>query len=172
MKATYLPAYLPFWNSISHDTQWLTTVQCELFIDASDLGYRCYFQDHWCHGACPKVDFKDKLMNINWMELYRVTMALSIWGSHFHSKRIHIHCGNSSVVQIMNKCSTRSKSTMVLVHSLVMLGIKPNSYICLQHIPGVDNSVDDSLWRFRNESWELIPDADIKIISPSTFKHL
>ena len=61
-------------------------------------------------------------------EFYRVTMAQgvlqndhgpAIWGSHFHDKGIPVYCDNSSVVQIMNKSSSRGKSMMVLICSLV-----------------------------------------------------
>ena len=72
------------------------------------------------------MDFRDKLIGILWRELYGLTTVLAIWGSHFHSKRILTHCNHSSAMQIMAKCSSRSKSMMVLVHSLFMLGMKHN----------------------------------------------
>ena len=65
-------------------------------------------------------------MSINWRELYAITMALTIWGDQFKGKRILVHCDNASIIQIMTKCSSKSKSMMVLVCSLAMLGMQNN----------------------------------------------
>ena len=92
-------------------------------------------------------------MSINWIELYGITMALAIWGHHFMGKRILVHCDNSSMVQVMTKCSSRSKSMMVLVHSLVMLGIQNNFNLHLQHIPRVNNGIADALSRFNSDEF-------------------
>ena len=54
-------------------------MDCECFTHVSDLRYIWYSQGHWCQGMFPKVDFKPKLMSINWKQLYGVTMALAIW---------------------------------------------------------------------------------------------
>ena len=68
-------------------TQWVTSEECELFSGASNLGYHCYFQGHWCPGMFWKVNLKAKLMSINWRELYAVTMAIAMWGSQYHGKK-------------------------------------------------------------------------------------
>ena len=59
---------------------------------------------------------------------------------------------------------------MGLLYSLVMLGMKLNFDIWLQHIPRVDNAVADAVSRFRNEFQELASDADVKMMPPSTFR--
>ena len=73
--------YLPTWNGVSllYKSHWLTSMECQLFMDASDKGFGCYFQGHWCQGRFPDACFWDGLMSINWRELYTVTMALAIW---------------------------------------------------------------------------------------------
>ena len=106
-------------------------------------------------------------------ELFGVTMALAIWGSHFQGRRTLLHYDNSSEVQIMSKCSFRSMSMMVLICFPVMLGMKHNFHICLQHIPSVYNAVADALLRYRNEEfWEFTPDADVKMMPPSTSEYI
>ena len=167
--------YLPSWNGVSllYNTQGLTSMNYKCFTDASHLSYDCYFQGHCCQVMLSKVNFKHKLMSINWRELHRMTMALAIWGLHFCDKRIFIHGDNSSVVQIIIKCPSRSKSMVVLVHSLVMLGMKHSFDIQLLHISRVDNTVADALLRFRNEEfWKLTPDADIEMMPPATFQYM
>ena len=74
--------YLPTWNGVSllYELHWLTSVECQLFTNASTIGFSCYFQGHWCQGKFPATGFRDELMSINWRELYTITMALAIWG--------------------------------------------------------------------------------------------
>ena len=107
--------YLPTWNRVSllYESHWLTSMECQLFMDGSNIGFGCYFQGHWCQGKFPDTCFWDGLMSINWRELYTITMALAIYGDQFKGKRILMHCDNVSVVQIMAKCSSKSKSMMV-----------------------------------------------------------
>ena len=99
--------YLPTWNGVSllYESHWLTSAECQLFTNASDVGFGCYFQGHWCQDKFPDACFQDRLMSINWRELYAVTMALAIWGDQFKSKRTLVHCNNISVMQIMAKYS-------------------------------------------------------------------
>ena len=42
--------YLPTWNGVSYlyDTDWPSSPDVELFTDASDKGFGCYFQGQWC----------------------------------------------------------------------------------------------------------------------------
>ena len=131
--------YLPTWNGVSLlcESHWLTSTECQLFTDASDVGFGCYFQGHWFQSRFPESCFQDGPISINWRELYAITMALAIWGDQFKGKRILVHCDNTSVMQIMAKCSSRSKATMVLVCSLAMFGMQNNFDLCLQHIPRV-----------------------------------
>ena len=74
--------YLPTWSGVSllYESNWLTSTECQLFTNASDVGFGCYFQGHWCQGKFPDTCFWDRLMSINWRELYDVTMALAIGG--------------------------------------------------------------------------------------------
>ena len=125
--------YLPSWNGVSllYKSHWLTSAECQLFTNANDIGFSCYFQKHWCQGEFLVTCFWDRLMNINWRELCAVTMALAFWGNPFKGKGIVVHCDNISVMQIMAKCSSKSKSMMVLVCSLTMFGMQHNlSSIC------------------------------------------
>ena len=139
--------YLPTWNGVSflYESHWLSSMECQLFPDASDIGFGCYFQGHWC---------QDKFTDTHyWRGLCMLTgescMALPwLWlsgGDHFRGKRILVHCDNTSVVQIMSKCSSMSKSMMVLVHSLVLFGMENNFDLHLQHIPGVKHGIANTL---------------------------
>ena len=92
--------YLPTWNgaSLLYESHWLTSMECKLFTDASNVGFGCYYQGHRCQGKFPETCFRDELMSIKWRELYGVTMVLAIWVHHSRGKSILVHCDNSSVV--------------------------------------------------------------------------
>ena len=61
----------------------------------------------------------------------------------------------------MAKCSSKSKSITVLVHSLAMFGMQNNFDLCLQHIPRVNNGIADTFSRFNHEQfWHLALDVD------------
>ena len=163
--------YLPTCNGVSllYKSHWFTSAECHLFTNASEVGFSCYFQGHWCQGKFPGAHFQDRLMSINWRELHTLTMALAIWGNWFKGKRILVHCDNTSIMQIMAKCSSKSKFMMVLVHSLTMFSMQYNFDLCLQHILRVDNGVADALSRFNQDQfWHLAPGTDTSMI-PASF---
>ena len=74
--------YLPSWNGVSflYEADWTSSPDVELFMDASNKGFGCYFHGQWCQGTFPTQSFGDKQMSINWHKLYVVTMALALWG--------------------------------------------------------------------------------------------
>ena len=92
--------YLPAWNGVSYlyGADWTSSIDVELFTNASNKGFSCYFQGQCCQGTFPKQAFKDQQMSINWHELYAVTMALALWGPHLKGKCLLLHCDNTSVV--------------------------------------------------------------------------
>ena len=87
-------------------------------------------------------------MSINWHELYAVTMALALWGPHLKGKCLLLHCNNASVVHIMAKASTHSKTMMALVQTFTLLSMQHNIPIHIQHIAGVNNKLADTLSHF------------------------
>ena len=139
--------YLPKWNRVSflYDEEWTNSPDVELYTDASDKGYDCYFQGKWCQGTFPSHSFGDKQMSINWHELYVVTMALALWGPQLAGKRLLFHCDNASVVHIMAKASSHSKTMMVLVRTFMLLAMRHNVHVKIQQIAGLDNEVTDAL---------------------------
>ena len=90
-------------------------------------------------------------MSINWHELYAVTMALVLWGPQLADKRLLFHCDNASVVHIMARASSHSKSMMALVHTFTLLAMRYNVHIKVQHIAGLHNEVADALSHFDME---------------------
>ena len=66
-------------------------------------------------------------------------------GVQWSRKRILIHCDNHAVVDIWRFGTSKHRALMHLVQSLFFTAAKHNYTELLKHIPGVDNSIADSL---------------------------
>ena len=96
-------------------------------------------------------------------------MALVLWGPQLAGKHLLFHYNNASVVHIMARASSCSKSMMALVHTLTLLAIRYNVHIKVQHIAGLHNEVADALSRFNMDRfWWLCPDAAPESLAPVT----
>ena len=149
-------SYLPVWNGVSYlyEADWTSSPDVELFTDASDKGFGCYFQGQWCQGTFPKQGFKDQQMSI---------MALALWGPHLKGKCLLLHCNNALVRHIMAKAFTHSKTMMPLVQIFTILSMQHNIHVHIQHIAGVNNEIADALSCFKMDRFcKLLPHAQVK----------
>ena len=136
--------YLPTWNGVSflYETEWTSSPDVELYTDASDKGFGCYFQGQWCQGMFPAQSFDV-------------------------GKHLLFHCDNASVVHIMAKASSCSKTMMVLVNSFTLLTMHHNVHVKIQHIAGVKNDVADTLSHFEMDGFhQLCPQAAPEPLPP------
>ena len=83
------------------------------------------------------------------------------WGAQWSRKRILIHCDNHAVVDVWRSGTTKHKALMRLIRSLFFTAAKHNFTVLLKHIPGVDNSIADSLSCSQLHRFRLLaPGAD------------
>ena len=163
--------YLPSWNGVSflYDADWTSTQDIELFTDASNKGFGCYFEGQWCQGTFLQQSFGDQQMSINWHKLYAVTMALALWGPQLRGKHLPFHCDNVSIVHIMAKASTHSKTMMALVCTFMLLAMQHNVQVHIQHIARVCNAVADALLHFEMvRFWQLCPHLEPEPLTPAS----
>ena len=168
-------SFLEHWNGVSFflgDTV-LSSPDLQLFTDASgSLGYGGYlngqwFQSHWLpqHSLNPVTG-----ISIDWQELFAIYIACFLWGPHWSGKRICFWCDNLPVVTIINSKRSKSSRIMDLVRSITILTLVHNFTFTAKHIPGLDNSIADSLSRFQMDRFHsLAPNASPTpcIIPPS-----
>ena len=95
-------------------------------------------------------------MSIKWHELYAVTMALALWDPCLKGKHLPFHCDSMSVVHIMAKASTHSKTMMVLVHIFTLLAMQHNVQVHIQHITRVSNDIADALLCFEMDRFQQL----------------
>ena len=75
------------------------TIDHEIHIDACLTGFGGIFKDQVYYFKVPD-DFNT--LNIVYLEMQNILIALKIWGHQWRSKIILIHCGNQAVVSILN----------------------------------------------------------------------
>ena len=85
--------------------------------------------------------------NNAFMELLPIFLSATVRGSRWQSCRVTCHCGNESVVAVINKGSTKDLS---LVHLLTCISFYATYYhftLQAQHVPGTHNQIADALSR-------------------------
>ena len=73
-------------------------------------------------------------------ELFPIVLALKILGHISNHKKLFF-TDNHTVVEIINKNTSKDKDVMILVCRLVLASLKFNIYLCAKHIPGKHNVV-------------------------------
>ena len=154
--------FLPSWSGTSFFLQshWSPTPDMELYTDASDTGYRAYwngksFNTRWTSAQA--------VFSIAWRELYAILVACATWGHLWVRKRILFHCDNAAVVAIWQRGSCKCPHLMSLVRHLFFLAAMGNYHVGIAHIPGVDNCIADHLSRFSMQAFrQAAPDAALE----------
>ena len=80
--------------------------------------------------------------------------------AHWSGKRICFWCDKLPVVTIINFKRFKSSQIMDLVRSITILTLVHNFTFTAKHIPGLENSIADSLSRFQMDHFHsLAPNA-------------
>jgi hypothetical protein len=155
------------WNEITFflDNHVTKAHDMHLYTDAAgSTGFGGYFQDQWFNGAWPD-DLKSQNnseISIAFQELYPVVIAALLWGKYWIRKRILFYCDNQATVNIINKGRSTAPAIMKLMRMLVITAGLHNFAFLAEHLPGVDNSIADSLSRFQMSRFrKLAPHARI-----------
>ena len=99
--------------------------------------------------------------HITFLELFPIVLAIQMWGEQLKNQKVIFHCDNQSVVEIMQKQSTKDASCMRLVRHLVLSCLQHNILLRARHIPGLNNCIADVLSRLQLAQFHnLCPKAD------------
>ena len=144
------------------DQQWKDNQGLNLFTDAAgSLGFGIFFQNKWSAGQWPR-QIQDAGFDITFKELFPIVLALELWGQELSNQKVIFHCDNMSVVNIINKQSSRSKPVMCLVRKLVLSCLVHNIVFKAKHIEGSKNIIADALSRFQFGRFRAVaPEADL-----------
>ena len=116
-----------------------------------------------CGGICGNewfiLQWNDKFIkkykpSINYLELYALTIAIVNWIHKFENQRISIFCDNMSVVQMVNKTSSKCKNCMVLIRIIVLHTLTHNVKVNVKHVAGKLNTYADWLSRLEYKKFK------------------
>ena len=153
--------FLQNWNGVSLflDSEATSPPALQLYTDASGSpGYGGLlagqlFQGHWLlHHTLSKK----RGISIEWQELFPIYLACILWGPCWSGKRIRMWCYNKSVVSIINSKHSKSPRVMDLVRAITPQTLKYNFTFTATHIPGLDNSIADSLSRCQMDRFRTL----------------
>ena len=138
--------FAPTWHGKAFflDHSWIPSPAFQLYTDASQQGYGCFWQGQWLRGAWTK---RQAQRDIQWKELAAVVIAASTWGAQWKTRRLLVHCDNHAVVDIWRKGTSKHAALMQLVRKLFFIAATHNFTLLLQHIQGTDNGIADALSR-------------------------
>ena len=157
--------FLSHWNGVSLFLPPYSepSPQIHLFTDASSaIGYGAFFNNLWFQGGWLPEHFLNTSMGISitWQELFPIYLACMVWGPLWANRRICFHCDNQAVVAILSSKSSRIPRVMNLIRLITFQTLKYNFTFTAKHVPGLDNSIADSLSCFQVSRFRLLaPDA-------------
>ncbi|KAG1133897.1 hypothetical protein G6F38_013197 [Rhizopus arrhizus] len=142
------------WNGRSFLPQ---TPKKTLFVDASDTGWGCHWQQQTTHGYWNQQEAQQ---SINWRELKAAFLAIQSF--NIQNTNLLIRTDNTTSLSYINKQGgTRSLSLMTLAIDLWKYCLKHQIHLTAQHIPGVENNIADRESRkiFYKNQWRIHPTA-------------
>jgi hypothetical protein len=122
------------------------SISLHLYTDASKQACAATFDNKWFIIKFPS-DWQEK--NIAFLEFYPIVVAIQIFGLYMSNRCIKFHCDNNSIVQIINKQTSKDSEIMVLMRKFVLAALQYNVKFTAVHIPGKLNQLADSLSRLQ-----------------------
>ena len=143
--------FLEQWNGLSFflDDEEIMAKDLQFYTDATPTGFGGYFDGQWFAGRFEEnMVPEDSKSSMALFELYPIVMTAVLWGHLWCRRKIVVNCDNASAVEIISRGRSKIPFIMTFVRKLVWLEAKYGFVIRARHIPGVSNSISDSLSRF------------------------
>ena len=130
-------------KSMFLEEAWFSSSHLKFYTDAAQsLGFGIVFDRKWAYGKWPS-DWTHK--NIAFLELFPIVLAMQMWGESLANKRILFFTDNDSVVQVINRQTSKNKELL----QLVLICLRHNILFRARHIQGKKNILADSLSRLQ-----------------------
>ena len=108
----------------------------DMYMDACLTGIGAYVQQQVYWQEIPY--FYRIALNVVHFKMMNVMTALRVWGSGWQNK-IRIHCGNTAVVEVLNRGMSRDPFLCTFARTIWLLKAKYNLQLSVVHIRGIDN---------------------------------
>lgn len=132
----------------------VSSIALHLYTDAAkSLGYGAIYGSSWLYGLFPR---EWQSLNITFLELYPIVLAVHIWGHLWENHSIIFHTDNEGLVSILNSKTSRDTDIMCLVRALVLECMKHNILFRSMFVRGSDNTLADCLSRQQVEKFKAL----------------
>lgn len=132
----------------------VSSIALHLYTDAAkSLGYGAVYVSSWLYGLFPR---EWQSLNITFLELYPIVLAVYIWGHLWKNHSIIFHTDNEGLVSILNSKTSRDTDIMCLVRVLVLECMKHNILFRSMFVRGSDNTLADCLSRRQVEKFKAL----------------
>ncbi|KAK7891090.1 hypothetical protein WMY93_023053 [Mugilogobius chulae] len=137
------------WNGVSffyHDVV-CSSDSLRFFTDAApSSGFGGVYQNRWFAEPWP-ASFPSSEASA-FYEIIPIAAACCAWGHLWKRKRIAVLCDNKTVVKIINKGRSSSRSIMPFRRRITWHAVTNNFILTASHVPGHSNVIADALSRF------------------------
>ena len=135
------------WKVLHPLSKYHITPNMKLFTNAcGGIGFGNYFEPHWEAEWWPP----EVLGNcIEWKELLPILISCKLWVHQWKGKRLRFHCENLSVMNLWKNGTSLQGELMDIIRKLLYCSARQEFTVEVVHIPGVDNSISDTLSRFQ-----------------------
>ncbi|XP_055340648.1 uncharacterized protein LOC129589798 [Paramacrobiotus metropolitanus] len=140
--------FLPQWNGTTSflEPEWTDCAAMKIFTDACGSGCGGIFGSQWFYIAW--LDSVRQLEpHITWYEMAPILFACSVWGVHWHGKRLTFYTDNQAVAQVWSKFSCKHPGVMHLIRAIHFEAARYNFHLRINYLPGCVNLAADALSR-------------------------
>ena len=112
--------------------------------DASKSGFAGTYGSKFFYGSFPE---SWKAYDIKVLELFPIFLLVELFGHKLRNSCIIFHCDNKTIVDVINKQSSKSTKVMALLRPMVLVLLRNNIMFQALHVPGKENILNDKLSR-------------------------
>lgn len=112
---------------------------------SSSVGFGVMFGARWFYGRWPSDKWRQ--LNIAFLELYPIYVAIKLWGSQSKDGALQILCDNHAMVLVINKLYSKDALIRKLCRPLALEAMTLNIQLVARHVKGAMNVGPDLLSR-------------------------
>ena len=125
-------------------------VRVNFFTDASrnkELGCGGISGKSWFHMRWDPLFIQNYSPSIAYLELFALTVGVTLWIHKYQNRKIAIFCDNQSVMHMVNRTTSKCKNCMFLIRHIVLLSLIHNVKIQVKYVTSKNNLLSDCLSR-------------------------
>ena len=126
-------------------------IQATIELDACLTGFGSRWGNWVYHVPIQK---KYKNLAITQLETLNILVALRLFSTFWHKKKVHVKCDNLAAVQVLTSGKTRDPF-LAAARNVWMVAAHADIQVSYSHIPGNKNEVADVLSRWQNSEAQI-----------------